>query len=59
MIRTVKGRKVVREAYQRGFVSRKIDVETQPIIKGRKGDYVLAPSFNSTQFCVRLYLEEV
>lgn len=46
--------------YQRGYISRKADPMQQPIrIAGgsRKGQlYILLPSAQSTQYCIRQYL---
>lgn len=45
---------------QRGYVSRKVCKDTQPVhIAGgrRKGQlYILLPNWESTQYCYRLYL---
>lgn len=50
-------------AYQRGYVSRKnFDAESAEVydaggrLKGWK--YYLAPTWNSTQFCLRVYLSK-
>ena len=46
--------------YQRGYISRKIDPDNQPVLtaKGnRRGQkYVLLPCYHSTQYCIRQYL---
>lgn len=45
---------------QRGYVSRKINVNNQPVIEAggrRKGElYVELPSWQSTVYCIRQYL---
>lgn len=52
-----KGYKDGRTAYQRGYVSRKINIENQPVLKSGRGElYVLLPNWNSTQYCIRQYL---
>lgn len=53
---TINNRQVINAAYQRGYVSRKTDLSKQPILKGRKGEYILAPCFDTTRYCKRLYL---
>lgn len=46
-----------RTAWQRGYISRKTDINTQPVKYDRYGNpYVLVPSYQSTQYCVRRYL---
>lgn len=56
------GYKVTYTALQRGYVSRRIDVDDQPImIAGghRRGRlYYLAPSWQSTQYCRRVYIDK-
>lgn len=54
----IQGREVIRTAYQRGYVSRKVKLDEQPILHGRRGDYILAPCYHTTRYCARLYLEE-
>lgn len=52
-----KGYKDGRTAYQRGYVSRKTNIENQPVLKsGRCELYVLLPNWNSTRYCIRQYL---
>ena len=50
------------QQYQRGYVSRKVDVDTQWVYTAggsRKGDkYVLLPAWNTTQFCIRQYIAQ-
>ena len=47
-------------AYQRGYVSRRIDTLTAPVMVAggsRKGQmYVLLPCQASTQYCIRQYI---
>ncbi|MEG0578377.1 MAG: hypothetical protein RR490_00430 [Niameybacter sp.] len=45
-------------AYQRGYISRKTDINTQTVLTGRKGLYVLIPAFNTTIYCIRQYLKK-
>lgn len=49
-------------AWQRGYVSRKTDINTQPIqVAGgnRNGQlYIDIPSWRSTRFCYRQYLRK-
>lgn len=46
--------------YQRGYVSRKVDIDSQVVHAAggkRKNDlYVLLPCFNSSQYCMRQYI---
>ena len=46
--------------YQRGYVSRRIDPLSQTVHTAggnRKGQlYILLPSYQSTQYCIRQYL---
>ena len=46
--------------YERGYVSRKVDVDQQPVLVAggsRKGQlYVKLPCWSTTLFCVRQYL---
>ena len=52
-----KGYKDGRTAYQRGYVSRKINIDNQPVLESGRGElYVLLPNWNSTQYCIRQYL---
>ena len=48
--------------WQRGYLSRKINVMEQPVVVAggyRKGDlYVLLPTRQSTQYCIRQYLKK-
>lgn len=48
--------------YQRGYVSRKVDIRKQPVLiagGSRKGQlYILLPNFDSTQYCFRAYLKK-
>ena len=53
----IQNREVAFTSYQRGYISRKTCLDNQPILHGRKGDYVLGPAFNTTQFCIRYYLK--
>ena len=51
------GYKNGRQAYQRGYVSRKIDINNQPVLTSGKGElYVLFPCWTSTQYCIRQYI---
>lgn len=54
------GYKVGEVKYQRGYVSRKVNVAYQPVLtaKGsrKKQLYVLMPCFTSSQYCLRAYL---
>lgn len=47
-------------AYQRGYVSRKVDIGEQPVYEAkgsRKGQlYILEPCYTSTKYCFRHYL---
>jgi hypothetical protein len=47
--------------WTRGYISRKMDTRNQPVIAaggGRKGQhYVVLPSYGSTRYCVRQYLD--
>ena len=56
------GYKVREYKYQRGYVSRKINLANQPVLTGkgyRKNQlYVLIPCFTSTQYCFRAYLKK-
>lgn len=54
----INGREVIRTAYQRGYISRKVKIDEQPVLHGRRGDYILAPCYESTQYCKRYYLAE-
>ena len=49
-----------RESWQRGYVSRKANIDNQPVhIAGGKMKgkiYILAPSWRSSQYCKRIYL---
>ncbi|HBS60891.1 MAG TPA: hypothetical protein DEA44_16715 [Firmicutes bacterium] len=46
-----------RQAWQRGYISRKTATDKQPIQYDRYGNpYVLLPSWQTTQYCVRQYL---
>jgi hypothetical protein len=55
-----KGYKDGRTTWQRGYISRKTNIENQPVnIAGgtRKGEaYILVPSWRSTSYCHRRYL---
>lgn len=52
-----KGYRDGRRAYQRGYVSRKVDIDDQPVLKSGAGElYVLLPNWDSTQYCIRQYL---
>lgn len=52
-----KGYKDGRTRYQRGYVSRKIDVDKQKVHTNKYGwMYVLLPCWKSSQYCVRRYL---
>lgn len=54
------GYKVGEVKYQRGYVSRKVNVAYQSVLTGkgsRKNQpYVLVPCLTSTQYCMRAYL---
>ena len=46
-------------SYQRGYVSVKTDINTQPVLLGgqkHNKPYVLAHCSKSTQYCYRIYL---
>ena len=48
-------------AYQRGYVSRRIDIGNQPVLIAKGGSrrgqpYILEPCFTSSQYCFRHYL---
>ena len=44
-------------AYSRGYVSRKTDVDLQPVVRTRRGKYYVAcPAWNTTQYYLRRYL---
>ena len=46
-----------RTTYQRGYVSRRADINDQPVHETRRGElYVLAPCWTSTRYCYRVYL---
>ena len=54
-----KGYTLGQTSWQRGYISRKTDVNSQEVMYGgRKHDmpYVLVPSFKSSSYCVRQYL---
>ena len=54
----IQGREVLRAAYARGYVSRKVDLEKQPIKHSKIcGDYIEAPCFHSTYYHHRIYLK--
>lgn len=48
--------------YQRGYVSRKVNVDEQTVYTAggsRKGEkYVLLPTWESSQYCIRQYLKK-
>jgi hypothetical protein len=47
-------------SYQRGYITRKHrDTDNVDVLQGRNGIYYLAPSFDSTRFCVRVYLRKI
>ena len=54
------GYRLADQQYQRGYVSRKVITDNQPVLTAggaRKGDkYVLLPAWNTSRFCVRQYL---
>lgn len=54
------GYKGVDTAWQRGYVSRKVNTDNLPVQQAggnRKGQlYVLVPSFKSSSYCIRQYL---
>ena len=56
------GYKDIYQRYQRGYVSRKINTDDQPVLKsGRNGkgpEYVLLPAGRTTRFCVRQYIRK-
>ena len=53
------GYKPTYRAYQRGYVSRKINADEQEVITSPRGKkYVLLPAFNTTQYCIRQYIEK-
>lgn len=53
------GWKEYRTAWTRGYISRKTDIDRQPVkISGTGEMYYLAPSFKSTQYCYRVYLKK-
>lgn len=54
---TIQNREVAFTSYQRGYVSRKTSLDNQPILHGKKGDYVLGPAFNTSRYCIRYYLK--
>ena len=43
-------------SYQRGYVSRKINPDNQPVLTSRGKLYVLLPCWHTTQYCIRQYL---
>ena len=48
-----------RQSWQRGYVSRRTNLDAQPIKYDRYGNpYVLLPSWQSTRYCVRQYLQK-
>ena len=51
------GYHAARTSYQRGYVSRRTDINDQQVHETRRGElYVLAPCWVSTQYCYRVYL---
>lgn len=46
--------------YQRGYVSRKVNINNQPVLaaQGTRNNekYVLVPAWNTTNYCFRQYL---
>ena len=51
------GYKLERQAYQLGYVSRKINVLESPVWRTRRNKlFVLLPAFNTTKYCIRQYL---
>ena len=57
-----KGYKAVFTAWTLGYISRKADVDMLPVYeaKGRRKGllYVDTPSWQSTRFCIRVYLSK-
>lgn len=51
---------IVYRAWQRGYVSRKVNMDDQPVLvaggKRRGMLYVVGPSWVSTVYCMRYYL---
>ena len=46
-------------AYARGYVSRKVNIDDQPVLMTKRGKYyVELPNWNSTQYLIRQYIEK-
>ena len=49
-----------RESYQRGYVSRKVNIDALPVLTAsgnlKGAPYVLLPAYNTSQYCIRRYL---
>lgn len=53
------GYKVVRVAFARGYVSRKTNMDEQPVMESKRcGLYVDAPCWKSTTYHYRYYLDK-
>jgi len=53
------GYKLHHTSYRRGYVTRKHrDMANVNVLQGRDGIYYLGPAYNSTRFCVRVYLKK-
>lgn len=47
-------------AYARGYVSRKVDTDQQPVKMTNSGKYyVELPAWNTSRYCIRQYIEKV
>lgn len=46
-------------AYAKGYISRKVDIDNQPVKQTARGWYYIEkPAYNTTQYYVRQYLIE-
>jgi len=51
------GYKRTRSAYQRGYISRKTNIDEQPVLSTKRGDlYVILPCYSSSQYSIRQYI---
>jgi hypothetical protein len=51
------GYRNTRSSYSRGYISRKIDIDKQPVfISGTKELFIEVPCHHSTQYFIRQYL---